>query len=108
MEEIREIDKLKAKREKNLKLYIKYKMFSWDMLFYYAIIFLFFTQVKNISASNVLLAEAFYPLFKAVLLLILTVIIEKFGKRKALIIGNIFIALSTLTYIFAVDFYLFW
>lgn len=106
MEEIREIDKLKAKREKNLKLYIKYKMFSWDMLFYYAIIFLFFTQVKNISASNVLLAEAFYPLFKAVLLLILTVIIEKFGKRKALIIGNIFIALSTLTYIFAVDFYM--
>lgn len=81
-------------------------MFSWDMLFYYAIIFLFFTQVKNISASNVLLAEAFYPLFKAVLLLILTVIIEKFGKRKALIIGNIFIALSTLTYIFAVDFYM--
>lgn len=106
MEEIRKIDKLKAKREKNLKLYIKYKMFSWDMLFYYAIIFLFFTQVKNISASNVLLAEAFYPLFKAVLLLILTVIIEKFGKRKALIIGNIFIALSTLTYIFAVDFYM--
>lgn len=106
MEEIREIDKLKAKREKNLKLYIKYKMFSWDMLFYYAIIFLFFTQVKNISASNVLLAEAFYPLFKAVLLLILTVIIEKFGKRKALIIGNIFIDLSTLTYIFAVDFYM--
>lgn len=106
MEEIREIDKLKAKREKNLKLYIKYKMFSWDMLFYYAIIFLFFTQVKNISASNVLLAEAFYPLFKAVLLLILTVIIEKLGKRKALIIGNIFIALSTLTYIFAVDFYM--
>ena len=89
MEEIREIDKLKAKREKNLKLYIKYKMFSWDMLFYYAIIFLFFTQVKNISASNVLLAEAFYPLFKAVLLLILTVIIEKFGKRKALIINLI-------------------
>ncbi len=106
MEEIREIDQLKAKREKNLKLYIKYKMFSWDMLFYYAIIFLFFTQVKNISASNVLLAEAFYPLFKAVLLLILTVIIEKLGKRKALIIGNIFIALSTLTYIFAVDFYM--
>ena len=106
MEEIRKIDKLKAKREKNVKLYIKYKMFSWDMLFYYAIIFLFFTQVKNISASNVLLAEAFYPLFKAVLLLILTVIIEKFGKRKALIIGNIFIALSTLTYIFAVDFYM--
>ena len=106
MEEIREIDQLKAKREKNLKLYIKYKMFSWDMLFFYAIIFLFFTQVKNISASNVLLAEAFYPLFKAVLLLILTVIIEKLGKRKALIIGNIFIALSTLTYIFAVDFYM--
>ena len=91
-------------KKANVNLYSKYKMFSWDMLFYYAISFLFFTQIKGISAADVVLAEAFYPLFKVLLLIPATILIEKIGKRKSLIIGNIAIAISTVTYLFATNF----
>lgn len=92
------------KKQKNVQLYPKYKMLSWDMLFYYAIIFLFFTETKGILAADVLLAESFYPLFKVILLIPATILIEKIGKRKSLISGNFFVALSILTYIFATNF----
>ena len=72
------------KTQKNVKLYSKYKMFSWDMLFYYAIIFLFFTETKGISAADVLLAESLYPLFKAILLIPATILIDKIRKKKEL------------------------
>lgn len=65
------------KKQKNVKLYPKYKMLSWDSLFYYAIIFLFFTETKGISAADVLLAESLYPLFKAILLIPATILIDK-------------------------------
>lgn len=97
------MENTKAK-QKNVKLYPTYKMFSWDMLFYYAIIYLFFTQVKGISAAEVMLAESFYPIFKVLLLIPATILIDKIGKRRSLIIGNLFIALSTLTYIFATSY----
>lgn len=97
------MENTKAK-QKNVKLYPTYKMFSWDMLFYYAIIYLFFTQVKGISAADVMLAESFYPIFKVLLLIPATILIDKIGKRKSLIIGNLFIALSTLTYIFSTSY----
>lgn len=79
------MENTKAKQV-NVNLYTKYKMFSWDLLFYYAIIFLFFTQTKGISAADVLLAESFYPLFKIIFLVPATVLINALGKRKSLII----------------------
>lgn len=91
-------------RQNNIKLYPIYKMFSWDLLFYYAIIFLFFTEVKGISAADVLLAESLYPIFKVILLFPATILISKIGKRKSLIFGNLAIALSTLTYILSTNF----
>lgn len=81
IEEKKLIEKTK-KKQKNVKLYPKYKMLSWDMLFYYAIIFLFFTQTKGILAADVLLAESFYPLFKLILLIPSTILIEKIRKKK--------------------------
>lgn len=92
------MENTKAKQV-NVNLYTKYKMFSWDLLFYYAIIFLFFTQTKGISAADVLLAESFYPLFKIIFLVPATVLINALGKRKSLIIGNGFVFLSIFTYI---------
>lgn len=76
-------------------------MLSWDFLFYYAIIFLFFTEVKGIDAADVLLAEALYPIFKIVFLIPATIMIESLGKRNSLIIGNIFVCLAIITYISA-------
>ncbi len=86
-------------KQTNVNLYTRYKMLSWDFLFYYAIIFLFFTETKGISAADVLLAESFYPLFKLAFLIPATVLINSLGKRKSLIIGNSFLFLSIFTYI---------
>ncbi len=94
----------KAKK-RNVELFVRYKMFSWDMLFYYAIIFLFFTQVKQISGADVFLAESAYPIFKIIFLIPATILIEKIGKRKSLITGNIFVLASIIIYIFANNFY---
>ena len=92
-------------KQYNVSLYPKYKMFSWDMLFYYAIIFLFFTEVKHISAADVFLAESAYPLFKVLFLIPATILISKLGKRKSLIIANTSVFLSILTYILSNDFW---
>ena len=51
------------KRKQNMKLYAMYRAISMDIIFYYAIEFLFLTQVKNISASDVVLKSSFYALF---------------------------------------------
>lgn len=94
-----------TKEEKNnIRLYPIYKMLSWDLLFYYSIIFLFLTQIKGISAADVLLGEAAYPIFKFILLMPLTALITKIGKRKSLIIANAVNASSILSYIIAKDF----
>lgn len=92
------------KKQKNIRLYPIYKMLSWDLLFYYSIVFLFMTQTKNISAADFLLAESFYQLFKSLLLVNATILIEKIGKRKSLILANFFLFLSTLTYILSINF----
>ena len=97
------MDITKAKKI-NVNLYTRYKMLSWDLLFYYAIIFLFFTQTKGISAADVLLAESFYPIFKIIFLIPATILIDSLGKRKSLIIGNFFLFLSILTYIIGLNF----
>lgn len=84
------------KREKNIKLYPIYKMFSWDLLFYYAILFLFITQEKGLTVSDILLADAFYPLAKLALQIPCVIIVDKLEKVKSIIIGNIAIALGLL------------
>ena len=76
-------------------------MLSWDLLFYYSINFIFLTQVKGFSASEVLLAEAFYPFCKVLLLMPLTALANKLGKRKSLIVANIVNVFSILSYIIA-------
>ena len=90
-----------ALKKYNLRLYPIYKMFSWDMLFFYAISFMFLTTVKNLDASQVLFIDAIYTFLKAILQIPLVAIIEKIGKRKSLIIGNIAIAIHTFLLIVA-------
>ena len=78
----------------NMKLYPIYKMFSWDLLFYYAIIFLFLTQAKDFSAAQVLSAEAFYLFFKLFAQFICVPLVDSLGKKNSLILGNMLVALS--------------
>lgn len=97
------LEKIKEKAI-NTKLYPFYKMFSFDLLFYYSIIYLFLTQVKGLSPANVVLADSCYVLFRVVLLLPLTALVERFGKRKSIISANIILSISILTFILSQNF----
>ena len=81
-------------------------MFSWDLMFYYVISFMFLTTVKGFNASQILLIDAFYTLSKFLLQMPLVSVVDKLGKRKSLIIANISVALYMLFILFAVNIYM--
>ena len=82
------------RRQENISRYPLYKMLSWDLLFYYSIIFLFLTQVKNISPAMVFLTEAVYTISKIIIFIPCLTLIEKAGKRKSLIFANLCVTIS--------------
>ena len=82
------------KKNKNIKLFPIYKMLSWDLLFFYAIIFLYLVQVKNLSAPQVLLAEALYNVAIMLFLIPSGKIVDKIGKKNSVIIANASMAVS--------------
>ncbi len=75
-------------RRINAKLYPIYKMFSWDLLFFYSIEFLFYTITKKITASEVLIINGFYLLFRILGQIPAVAITDFLGKRKSIILGN--------------------
>lgn len=79
----------------NARLYPIYKMVSWDLLFYYSIIYLFLTQAKTFSASQVLLGEAFFTVSCLVLQIPIGLLIDKIGKRSSLVLANICMCVFT-------------
>ena len=81
-------------KNRNLKLFPIYKMISWDLLFFYAIIFLYLVQVKNLSAPQVLLAEALYNVAIMLFLIPSGKIVDKIGKKNSVIIANAGMAAS--------------
>ena len=92
--------KTSKRKKKNVKLFPFYKMISWDLLFYYPIIFLFLTQVKGFSPAQALFADTFYTLANTFWQIPATWIIDKIGKRNSLIIGNILYSVTILAMIF--------
>ena len=90
----------------NMKIFPIYKALSWDALFYYAIEFLFLTGIKGLTAAQVLFTDAFYPLFKFVLEIPSSIIVNKLGKRRSLILGNLFVAGYILCLILATNMYM--
>ena len=80
--------KQKHIRRNNAKLYPIYKMFSWDLLCFYSIEFLFYTITKGLTASQVLIVSACYVLFKILMQIPAVAITDILGHRKSLIIGN--------------------
>lgn len=94
----------KYKRQKNIELYKSYRVFSYDLLFYYAIIYLFLTIEKGISAAQVLQFDAFYILFRFLMQIPSTLLIQKIGKRKSIIIASVVIAIHSLIIMVATNF----
>lgn len=80
-------------RKQNMKIYSLYRAISCDLIFFYAIEFLFLTQVKNISASEVVLKGAFYSIFMIIFQIPASIIIDKLGTRRCTIFGNVLNAL---------------
>ena len=100
--DIKETKEEKQKmRKRNMKLFPIYKMLSWDLLFYYTINFLFLTQIKNISASDVVLTDSLYALFITILQIPINVIIAFLGKKKSIVTGNITLVIYMIIIIFS-------
>lgn len=88
----------------NRRIFPIYKGLGWDPLFYSAIIFLFLTQVKGIEPAKVMYAESAYAIFVLVFQMPITILIEKIGSRKSLIIGCILETMQVVMMIFANSF----
>lgn len=82
------------KRNINIRLFPFYKMISWDLLFFYAIIFLYLVQVKNLTAGQVLLSEALYNVAVMFFIIPSGKIVDKIGKKNSVIIANTCVSVS--------------
>lgn len=76
--------------KRNMKIFPIYKKIGWDFLFFYTIEFIFLTQVKNISASGVVLKSTAYAFFSIIMQIPANIIIEFLGRKNSIILGNVF------------------
>lgn len=90
----------------NIRLYPIYKMLSWDLLFYYAIIYLFLMTKKGLSTSEALLTDACYQFSRLLFQLPCIRLVDTLKSRKSIIAGNTFVAISILLLIIANNFIL--
>ena len=77
-------------RKQNMKIYSLYRAVSFDLIFYYAIEFLFLTQVKQLTSSEVVLGSAFYAVFMIIFQIPASIIVDKIGTKKCTILANVF------------------
>ena len=96
--------KLSKLRKNNMKLYPIYQMVGLDWVFYYGIQVLFLTGVKNISAADVVLSSSFYALMYLVFQIPNNVIVEKIGKKNAMVLGQLLNLISMSVILFCPNF----
>ncbi len=82
-------EEIQKMRKTNMRIFPTYKRLAWDYLFFYTIDFLFLTQIKGISAADVVLKSAFYAFFSIVLQIPANIIVEFLGRKNSIIVGNI-------------------
>ena len=75
-------------KKHNIGIYYIYKAFSYDLLFYYAISFIFLNIFKGLTPAEIVFADAFFPLFKVFFQVPAALLVNRLGKRNCLIIGN--------------------
>ena len=83
-------EEVQKMRKNNMRIFPTYKKLAWDYLFFYTIDFLFLTQIKGISASDVVLKSTFYALFSIILQIPSNIIVEFLGRKNSLILGIVF------------------
>lgn len=82
-------ENVRMMRKTNMRIFPTYKRLAWDYLFFYTIDFLFLTQIKGISASDVMLKSTFYAFFSIALQIPANIIVEFLGRKNSVILGNI-------------------
>ena len=75
--------------KRNMKIFPIYKKLAWDYLFFYTIDFLFLTQVKQISASDVVLTSTAYSFFCIIMQIPANIIAEFLGRKNSIVLANI-------------------
>jgi len=85
--------------QRNVKLFPIYKVFSYDILFYFAISILFLTNTKRFDLSQVALISSIYSISAIIFQIPASIIADKIGLRTSMIIGNIFCMLWGIFYI---------
>jgi len=76
-------------KKQNMRIYPIYKTIGVDFIFFYSIRFLFLTQVKGISASNILLSISFYAIFMIILQMPISMVVNRLGTKKSTVLANI-------------------
>lgn len=87
---------ISRKRRNNAILYPIYKMFSWDLLSFYSIEYLFYTITKGISPSQVLIMTSVYMICKILFQIPSVAISDYLGKKKSIILGNFLLVIYIL------------
>lgn len=79
--------------ERNVKFFPIYKLFSYDILFFYAIQTLYFMEMKNFTIRQVGMISSFYCLFYLITTVPASIICDRLGLKKSLLIGNILLVI---------------
>ena len=98
-------DKKREICKKNMSIYPYYIMFRYDLLFFYGIKVIFFSEVKGMTSAQILLSTSLYAVFLIIMQFPASIIVSKIGKKNTTILGNIinlfsiimFMALKTFT-----------
>ena len=77
-------------RKQNMKIYSIYRAIGVDLVFYYAVEFLFLTQVKHISGADIVLAAGFYAVFMILFQIPASIAVDRLGTRRCTILANMF------------------
>ncbi len=85
-----ENEKLVKARKRNMKLYPFYRAFASDIIFLYAIKLLFLTQVRGVTAADVIFSVSMYAMFMIFLQIPAMIVIQKIGYRRSAFLSNLF------------------
>lgn len=82
-------DEVRKMRKTNMRIFPMYDKIAGDYLFYYTVDFLFLTQIKHISAAEVVLVSSIKSLFGIFLQIPSNIIVEFLGRKNSIVLGNI-------------------
>lgn len=96
---------INEKMKDNVRLYTKYRIIGYDVLFYYAISILYFTIAKGLSMTEVVFLSSVYTLSIAIWQLFCNFFVEKIGIKKSIVIGNFFACMMVVLYLVGPNFW---